>query len=240
MLGIDMHCFRNQAGWVAYFRNPTFDAPICWVNDKAVNPTSLPYYKQNHEHFDHNLPPSEPVNRPDTKRNHMKKLKIRRKLWLDVHLWLGLALGLFVSIFGITGSILVFHLEINELLNPALLTVSVPVTNPGYRPLAEVFQVGLDAMPGTAKHAFSTYPRNDSAAFKLAYTLPILGDKTESWEVYVNPYTAAIIDKRLMSVSDSLFPKTFIGFIFELHYALFLGENPGYLIVGIMGALLII
>ena len=32
----------------------------------------------------------------------------------------------------------------------------------------------------------------------------------------------------------------YLGFIFELHYDLFLGESPGYVIVGIMGALLII
>jgi hypothetical protein len=45
----------------------------------------------------------------------LAKLKTRRKLWLDIHLWLGLALGLFLTIFGITGSILVFYAELDEL-----------------------------------------------------------------------------------------------------------------------------
>ncbi|NOS73893.1 MAG: PepSY domain-containing protein [Methyloglobulus sp.] len=193
--------------------------------------------------YGHNLPRGEAVNRPDAKRNRLLKLKSRRKLWLDVHLWLGLGLGLFLSIFGITGSILVFHLEINELLNPKLLTVNVPEANPVYKPLAEIFQVGKATMPNHAANTFATYPRNNEAAIKMAFSLPLSGNKagvTESWEVYVNPYTAKAIGKRLMSSSDGPFPKTFIGFIFELHYALFLGEDPGYLIVGIMGALLII
>jgi uncharacterized iron-regulated membrane protein len=43
-----------------------------------------------------------------------------------------------------------------------------------------------------------------------------------------------------MSSSGSPFPKTFINFIFELHYTLLLGESPGYVIVSIMSALLII
>lgn len=192
---------------------------------------------------EHNLPQGEAVKKPDAKRNRLPNLKSRRKLWLGVHLWLGLALGLFLSIFGITGSILVFHAEINELLNPNLLTVQVPVTNPVYLPLADIFQVGRRVMPDNAANTFANYPRNNEAAFKLAYSVPLSGGHeavTESWEVYVNPYTAKAIGKRLMSSSDNPFPKTFIGFIFELHYALLLGEEPGYLIVGIMGALLII
>ncbi|WP_459991866.1 PepSY-associated TM helix domain-containing protein [Methylosoma difficile] len=180
------------------------------------------------------------MNKPDTQRNSLRELKSRRKLWLNVHLWLGLALGLFLSIFGITGSILVFHAEINELLNPQLLTVTVPKTHPAYRPLADIFQAGQAAMPETAVNTFANYPRNDAAAFKLVYALPVADAVTEHWEVYVNPYTAQVIGKRLKTSSDSLIPKTFIGLVFELHYALLLGEDLGYTVVGIMGVLLII
>jgi uncharacterized iron-regulated membrane protein len=170
----------------------------------------------------------------------LARLKARRKVWLDVHLWLGLVLGLFLSIFGLTGSILVFHAEINELLNPALLTVSVPETRPAYKPLAELFQAGKAAMPESAEHTFANYPRNAEAALKMHFTQPAADGGSASWEVYVNPYTAEVTGKRLMSTPDSLFPKTFIGFVFELHYALFMGEDIGYKVVGLMGALLII
>jgi uncharacterized iron-regulated membrane protein len=177
---------------------------------------------------------------PNTKQQHLAKLKARRKTWLAMHLWLGLILGLFLSIFGITGSILVFHAEINELLNPQLLTVTVPETHPAYRPLVDIFQAGQAAMPETAVNTFANYPRNDAAAFKLVYALPVADTVTERWEVYVNPYTAQFIGKRLKTSSDSVIPKTFIGLVFELHYALLLGEELGYTVVGIMGVLLII
>jgi uncharacterized iron-regulated membrane protein len=167
-------------------------------------------------------------------------LKARRKLWLEVHLWLGLALGLFLSIFGITGSILVFHTEINELLNPKLLTVSPPDGHFNYKPLTEIILAGQTAMPQKAENRFATYPRDHQATFKLVYSVQLAGEVAENWELYVNPYTANVIGKRLMSSSDSLFPKTFINFIFELHYALLLGEYPGYVIVSIISVLLII
>ncbi|SJM92504.1 PepSY-associated TM helix domain-containing protein [Crenothrix polyspora] len=182
----------------------------------------------------HNIPV------PKADRSQWVSLKVRRRFWLDIHLWLGLVLGLFISIFGITGSILVFNAEINELLNPKLMTVAIPDHNPTYKPLGNIFQAGEMAMPKNAVHTGGTYPRNNGAAFKDNYLLPINTNVTESWEVYINPYTAEVIGKQLMSSSDSPFPKTFISFIFELHYALFLDEDPGYLIVGAMGALLII
>jgi uncharacterized iron-regulated membrane protein len=175
--------------------------------------------------------------------SRLAKLKGRRKVWLVAHLWLGLVLGLFLSIFGITGSILVFHAEIDELLNPTLLTVSVPGTPsapPAYKPLAELFQAGKEAMPESAMHTFANYPRNAEAALKMHFTQPSADGANESWEVYVNPYTAQVTGKRLMSTADSIFPLTFIGFVFELHYALFLGEDIGYKVVGLMGALSIV
>lgn len=49
-----------------------------------------------------------------------------RKIWLKTHLWLGLALGLFLSVIGVTGSALVFFQEIDKALNPQLRIVATP------------------------------------------------------------------------------------------------------------------
>ncbi|POZ52008.1 PepSY-associated TM helix domain-containing protein [Methylovulum psychrotolerans] len=173
-------------------------------------------------------------------KNQLVKLKTRRKFWLDVHLWLGLLLGLLLAVYGATGSILVFHTEIDELLNPGLLKVRSNGGYLAYKPLADIFEVGKSALPIDAKQTFATYPRNDEAAFQLAYLVPALDGKTEIWQVYVNPYTAQIVGKRLMGASDNLFPSTFIGFVFELHYSLLLKEEFGAVVVGVSAALLII
>jgi len=187
--------------------------------------------------FNQNLTVGEIVKAPGVSLS-LLKLKDRRKWWLTIHLWLGLILGLLLAIYGLTGSILVFHDEIDELLNPQFLTVVPPNDHQKYKPLAEIFQVSQEAMPEPAKHSFSDYPRNDKAVFKLSYSTPSDG-VTENWEVYVNPYTAKVTGKRLMSSSDSSIPKTFIGFVFELHYALLVKPEISSIVVGVSGALLI-
>ncbi|OAI27027.1 MULTISPECIES: PepSY-associated TM helix domain-containing protein [Methylomonas] len=167
------------------------------------------------------------------------RLKARRQRWLTAHLWLGLTLGFLLSIYGITGSILVFHAEIDEWLHTEMLTVQPP-EHAEYRPLAEIFEVGRQAMPSTAKHTFATYPRNAEAAFKLNFAFPNAG-AVERWLVAVDPYTARVTGKLLQGRSDNWQPNTFIGLMFELHYALLIpSEDISTVIVGISAALLII
>ncbi|MDD1619974.1 MAG: PepSY domain-containing protein [Methylococcaceae bacterium] len=169
----------------------------------------------------------------------LTRLKARRQHWLTVHLWLGLTLGLLLSIYGITGSILVFHPEIDEWLNPVMLTVEVP-THAEYRPLPEIFAAGREAMPPQAKHNFATYPRDAEAAFKLNFTVPG-ADGMERWLVAVDPYTTRVTGKQLQGRSNDWLPNTFIGLMFELHYALLIpSEEVSAIVVGVSAALLII
>ena len=47
-----------------------------------------------------------------------------KRLWIQVHLWLGLSLGVLGIFIGITGSILVYDNEIDARLNPQRYAVS--------------------------------------------------------------------------------------------------------------------
>lgn len=172
-------------------------------------------------------------------KSSLDRLKARRKLWLQVHLWLGLALGLLLSIYGITGSILVFHAEINEWLHADMRMVTPP-DNATYRSLPEIFAAGRKAMPASAQLTFATYPRNDQAAFTQRYMLTTSTGITETWQVYVNPYTAHVTGKLLLKRSDHWLPETFIGFVFVLHYDLLLPGKISPAIVGSSAALLFI
>ena len=170
----------------------------------------------------------------------LAKLKLRRKRWLKVHLWLGLTLGMLLSVYGVTGSILVFHAEINEWLHPELLVVEKP-TNAQYRPLADLFASSRAIMSPSAKLGFAIYPRNDKATLNVRFQLPTVGEHYETWLVAVNPYTAQVTGKFLLRRSIEWLPETFIGIIFELHYALLIPfESVSAVVVGISAALLII
>lgn len=184
------------------------------------------------------LPHRDAAKRLESRRGHLSRLKTRRKLWLDVHLWLGLVLGFFLSVFGLTGSILVFQQEIDELLNPALMRVEPPAGSV-YQPLANLFEAGQQAMGKGAKLSFADYPRSGRAALSLNFLTPSAQpDITERWQVFLNPYTAQVLGKRLLRRSDDLFPHAFIYLVFELHYALLLGEI-GETLVGVMACLLL-
>jgi uncharacterized iron-regulated membrane protein len=47
----------------------------------------------------------------------------KKKLW-KIHAWLGLYVGVMILLISITGSIIVFKQEIDEILNPNLYNVS--------------------------------------------------------------------------------------------------------------------
>ncbi|MDD1619970.1 MAG: PepSY domain-containing protein [Methylococcaceae bacterium] len=174
-----------------------------------------------------------------TKGMRLIRLKARRQRWLKIHLWLGLSLGLLLTIYGITGSILVFHAEIDEWLHPEMLVVKAPM-HAEYRPLAEIFAAGKAVMPPQAKHNFATYPRNAEAAFKLNFTVPS-ADGVERWLVAVDPYTVRVTGKQLQGRFGDWLPNTFIGLMFELHYALLIpSEEVCAIVVGVSAALLII
>lgn len=109
-----------------------------------------------------------------------------------------------------------------------------------YRPLAEIFAAGKTVMPPAAKHVFSVYPRNENAAFKLRYQIPTTDRENERWIVGVNPYTAQVTGKMLLTPSSDWLPATFIDCIFELHYDLLMPSEIGDVVVGVSAALLII
>ncbi len=170
----------------------------------------------------------------------LKRRQARRKYWLKIHLWLGLSLGLLLSIYGVTGSFLVFYAEIDEYLHPELLVVDAPEKR-HYRPIADIFAAGKTVMPPMAKQIFAIYPRNEHAAFKLRYQFSVADNASERWIVGVNPYTAQVTGKMRLTRSSDWLPHTFIDCVFELHYALLMPvtdiSSP---IVGVSAALLII
>jgi len=73
--------------------------------------------------------------------------KSRRKLWLKVHLYLGLFAGAVFVLTGLTGSLLAFEFPLDEWLNAKLMTVPVDKQNNSYLPLDAMVASGLKALP---------------------------------------------------------------------------------------------
>jgi len=161
-----------------------------------------------------------------------------RDVWLKVHLWLGLALGLFLSVIGLTGSALVFFQEIDEALEPALRIVAAPPQGrAAWRPLEDIAEAARRAIPADAALGFTYWPQSDDEAFLFYYRVKTQTSETpETWHVFVDPYRAEATGTRLWRTPESPFKGAFVRFIFDLHYQLLLSQT-GDLVVGIMALL---
>lgn len=179
-------------------------------------------------------------------------MAVLRKRWLAAHRYLGFTAGALLVLIGLTGSILVFHLEIDEWLNPDLIRVAPKSGGAAaYRPLDEMVAVALRSMPDGAHLVFGQYPRHDGIAFRWNVSVPSVPDAKspmdfELHHVFVDPYRAEVIGSRLVRPAGlgGAVPRTFVGFVFALHYALLLprfGDPPfGDTVVAVIGMVLMV
>jgi uncharacterized iron-regulated membrane protein len=165
-------------------------------------------------------------------------LRSWRDVWLKIHLWLGLALGLFLSVIGLTGSALVFFQEIDQALNPELRIVAAPPQGrSAWRPLEDIAEAARKGIAGNATLGFSYWPQSDDQAFLFYYRLPVAGaQKPQTWHVFVDPYEAKVTGARLWRDPENVFRGSFVRFLFDLHYDL-LWPVTGDIVVGVMAVL---
>lgn len=168
----------------------------------------------------------------------LSRLKKRRALWLNIHLWLGLSMGLLLSVVSITGSISVFYLELDQWLNPGVLSVKAdPRGVKAYRPLQEILDAASQVAQPQDLRSGVQFPRVSDSTFGIGYVRP--ENKTtntpEAWvSVRVNPYTAQVTGVRSFPLGAG-FPSGLIDFIAVLHYRLLLDDFWGGSIVGFLG-----
>lgn len=163
-----------------------------------------------------------------------------RRLWLRVHLWIGLALGVLLALIGLTGSLLVFHQEIDEWMYPALLHVTPPVPGAPLQSVGAMLNAAAARLPEGARLEFIYLPRHAQAAAKCGYLLPRSDTRRQDeWLAYVNPYTAEVTGMRLWYSSRSWFENPFVPFVFKLHYALLIWKY-GPPAVGVLSVFLLL
>ncbi len=144
-----------------------------------------------------------------------------RHLLLALHRYVGVSAGLLLVLIGLTGSLLVFRDEIDEVLNPTLLRVA---PREEFVPLQAVLNDVLRSYPHDRPVAIRL-PRSAEGVYEIWM------NGEEGLRVYIDPYTGEIRGSR--------FPiQTFTGFLFLAHAQL-LGGEIGETIVGV-GAFLLL
>lgn len=145
-----------------------------------------------------------------------------RALWRKLHLMLGLSLGGLFVLLGLTGSVLVFYVELDDWRYPA------PVA--GARAPLDAFTQGLQrSYPARSGPWRLELPRDESRPITARYYKPLERQHRDFAPLLVtlDPVNATVLRERFWG--DDLFT-----FVYDLHYTLLL-ERPGRWTVGIVG-----
>jgi uncharacterized iron-regulated membrane protein len=156
-----------------------------------------------------------------------------RRFWLIIHLYIGLTIGLIFVIAGITGSALVFYVEIDEFINPSLQIQQQDTTQnrQSYDVLLSALQKSHPERTGSWRLEM---PHHSQAMITARYYKP---QETAHlhfapYMVSVNPYTAEVVSSRFWG-------QTLMTWIYDLHYTLLL-DKTGKLIMAIIGGIFLL
>ncbi|HUL57520.1 MAG TPA: PepSY-associated TM helix domain-containing protein [Usitatibacter sp.] len=150
-----------------------------------------------------------------------------RGFWVQVHLWLGLTLGVLGIFVGLSGSVLVFDREIDGLLNPQRYRTSGGPRALGY---GEYLERASRALEGRARPAIVRAPEQEGEP-----VIVLARAKEEGGgfaRVYLDPSTGGVLD-----VSRG---GGFIGWVHSFHENLTLRELHGREIVGAVGIAMLV
>lgn len=154
-----------------------------------------------------------------------------RKRWLTIHLYLGLILGLILATAGITGSLLVFYIELDELLNPELSFVADDQGAINYQ---AIYQQLLDSEPQRQGAWRLEIPEQTHRLIAARFYKP-----AETHDhgfapliVNINPYTCEIVSKRFWG-------QYLMTWLYDLHYTLLI-DIQGKWIMAITGIMMLV
>ncbi|OAI06308.1 PepSY-associated TM helix domain-containing protein [Methylomonas methanica] len=158
------------------------------------------------------------------------KKQARRQFWLAVHLYIGLSLGLIVAMVGLTGSLLVFYIDLDEWLNPQLIISESSTQRQSYE---DIFQALRRAEPARQRGWRLEIPDDPQRAITARYYKPqeTAHHGFAPLMLSVDPYTGSVLANRFWG-------EFAMTWLYDLHYKLLLDET-GKILMAILGGLLL-
>lgn len=170
----------------------------------------------------------------------MKNFKVRRKFWLTVHLYIGLFAGAVFVLIGVAGSLSVFGPEIDTALNSSIKkTQGKLLPSASFQSMDDIAAAAIAVMPAQGKPYALVFPSQPDENFIITYSTSTQALNQSEWfQVFVNPYTAAVVGQRLMFDTGNPWRGSLMHFFVRFHYTLAIGEI-GSSFVGIVALLLL-
>lgn len=147
-----------------------------------------------------------------------------RRLW-QIHSWVGLVAGIGLLVIGLTGSLLVFRAELEQLVNPEYVRVS---PESGRRQPLDTLRTTVRRTLPESEITGWLIPKEKTQA-DLVYVTP--HGETEPAIAFVNPRNGIVVG------GAKKWNDTFTGWLLDLHYS-FLAGHAGVLVTGLLAVLL--
>jgi uncharacterized iron-regulated membrane protein len=151
-----------------------------------------------------------------------------RPVFVVLHRIVGLSIAAFLFVSGLTGAVISWDHELDELINPHL--VEAPGRGAFLDPL-----VLADRIATEDPHSFVTYvPLHPEEGHSLAFgTAPKFDSRTGALyatgynQVFIDPVTGQTRGKREWGAAWPISTETFVSFLYVLHYSLHIPEMWG-------------
>jgi len=145
-----------------------------------------------------------------------------------LHRWIGLSIAGFLFLSGVTGAVISWDHELDELLNPHLTEVAsrgraIPSLDLARQVEARDPRVRVTVVPMAAESgeslAFSVEPRVDPSSGRLF--------EPEYNQVFLDPVTGDELGRREWGAAWPITTETLVSFLYRLHYSLHIPEMWG-------------
>ena len=157
-----------------------------------------------------------------------------RRLWLNIHLWLGLGLAVLLVPISLSGALLVWHDHLDALVNPARYAVTQGEPQPpsallgsASASLGRGFEPMVVRLPESAGWPATVTAREQRQRGAEG------GGRPRLVTVYLDPPTARVLD-------TAEFRNSLIGFLHRFHENLTIPEYSGRAVVGWAGVGLLV
>lgn len=154
-----------------------------------------------------------------------------REVWVRLHLCLALSVGLVFVLAGLTGSVLVFYVEIDRWLNPQLLVDAGAGPRQSHEAVFRALHAAHPARDGSWRLEM---PLSDTAPVTARYYRP-----AETAHRAFAPLMVSVDPVRLEVRASRLWGDTAMTWLYDLHYALLL-DRDGRTALGVIGIALML
>jgi uncharacterized iron-regulated membrane protein len=150
-----------------------------------------------------------------------------RSVFVLLHRFVGLGIAGFLFVAGVTGAVISWDHELDEVLNPELMKAPAGSRQDGAPTLLDPLLLA-DKLAAAEPHAFITYvPLHAEQGHSLAFGAAPRFDagtglpfKTGYNQIFVDPSTGAVLGKREWGAAWPISRQTFVSFLYVLHYNL--------------------